>query len=157
MNESKGLASLMNLLKTYEDGPCAANPTVLDGISSLNNVDPSPNQPRNGTKKRYIWDELDANVDGILASTDQRASRNNPLHVPSESSTSIQPIKIKMKEMQKEYEKKSNHVDELKATLARKKLGQERNVFKLRAEWGEKMDTLAREFDKVSGAYEIIE
>ena len=58
--------------------------------------------------------------------------------------------------MQQELKEKTLRVNELKTTLARKRLSSERNASKLTVEWAEKMKVLKSEFDSVSTKLELL-
>ena len=140
--ESKGLSSLMNLLNTYEDGSCGTSTALLENQANTNNNV----EKRMTSNKRYIWDDEDfLNVGGVL--TPSATAKPSP---KAAITSDVQNIKIKMKSMQQELKKKTTYVNELKTTLARKKLAKERNCSKLKVEWAEKIKGLTGGFDNVS-------
>jgi len=137
--ESKGLSSLMNLLNTYEDGSCGTSTALLENQANTNNNV----EKRMISNKRYIWDDEDfLNVGGVL--TPSATAKPSP---KAAITSDVQNIKIKMKSMQQELKKKTTYVNELKTTLARKKLAKERNCSKLKVEWAEKIKGLTGGFD----------
>lgn len=120
------------------------------------------------TNKRYVWDDENmlnlpspaaavynthgANLSPNKTNTNINVNTNtNATTRTSSMNVNIQSINTKLKTMQQELKKKTNHVNELKTTLARKKLANERNASKLKVECLEKTTKLKEDFEKVSG------
>ena len=126
------------------------------------------------TNKRYVWDDDNlsnlpsaaaavynthgANLSQNKTNTNMNMNTKTKTNTNATTRTSsmnvnIQSMNTKLKTMQQELQKKTNHVNELKTTLARKKLATERNASKLKVECLEKTTKLKEDFEKVSEVY----
>jgi hypothetical protein len=141
--KSKSLCSLMDLLHTYEEEP-------PDALTAL----PENIENQRIENKRYIWDSEEFMNVGTLVPS---ATINEPeVKATKTTSHGVQKIRSKIKSMQQELKEKTLCVNELKTTLARKRLSSERNASKLTVEWAEKMKVLKSEFDSVSTKLELL-
>lgn len=141
---SKGLNSLFNLLQSYEGESGQPQPFQLqENQSGLVATTENTKFP----SKRYIWDDENfLNVDGHPTSS----FSEKPSLDEATLTSGISNFKSKIKHMQDELKKKTVYVDELKTTLARKKLAKERAISKLKVEWVDKIEKLKGEFENVS-------
>ena len=130
------------------------------------------------TNKRYVWDDdnlsnlpsaaaavynthganlsqnkTNTNMNMNMTTNTNTKTNTNATTRKSSMNVNIQSMNTKLKTMQQELKKKTNHVNELKTTLARKKLATERNASKLKVECLEKTTKLKEDFEKVSEVY----
>ena len=128
---STGMMSLMKLLNAYEEG---FDTDHVNQASLAPLEDQIATTAENTTSGKYIWD-----IDSTEASSH-----------PDVPKTGIEDIREMIRALQYELKAKSTQITELKTILARKRLSKESNVSKLREDWDKKIDSLGREFGKVS-------
>ena len=134
----------MDLLHSYEEESPDALTTLSENVEN-----------ERIENKQYIWDSEDFMNVGTLVPS---ATINEPeVKATKTASDGVQKIRSKIKSMQQELKEKTLCVNELKTTLARKRLSSERNASKLTVEWAEKMKVLKSEFDSVSTKWNFLD
>ena len=134
----------MDLLHSYEEESPDALTTLSENVEN-----------ERIENKQYIWDSEDFMNVGTLVPS---ATINEPeVKATKTASHGVQKIRSKIKSMQQELKEKTLCVNELKTTLARKRLSSERNASKLTVEWAEKMKVLKSEFDSVSTKWNFLD